>query len=132
MYFKGGFTNMAHVTDAPRIRVSENHDVFSSRITRKRKSDGERQRKSEEMRARGGRTCVLQVLPRYKVWHIKVRLTGCLSSNYAPLQLVPACCRRHPRRGQIVYVINGSGLCNCVIYYINEKYTNFNRIIKLK
>lgn len=64
-----------------------------------------------------GTTCVLQASPRYNVWHIKVRLTGCLSSNYAPLQLVPACCRR-PRRGQIVHVINGNSLRNIVGFII--------------
>lgn len=82
-------------------RASENHDVFSSRITWRRKSKGERQGGTEETRG----TCVPQASPRYNVWRIKVRLTGCLSSNYAPLQLVPACCRRRPRRGQIVRVV---------------------------
>ena len=66
---------------------------------------------------------------RYNVWRIKVRLTGCLSSNYAPLQLVPACCRRRPRRGQIVHVI--------IVVYAPMviaifKRINFSKIIKAK
>lgn len=31
-----------------------------------------------------------RVLHSYNVWNIKVRLTGCLSSNYSVVQLVPA------------------------------------------
>lgn len=103
-------------------RASENHDVFSSRITWKRKSKGEGQGGTEETRE----TCVPQASPRYNVWRIKVRLTGCLSSNYAPLQLVPACCRRRPRRGQIVHVAIVM-ICAPIVIAI-FKYTNFNKI----
>lgn len=122
MYFKEVLANMAPVTDVPRQwkswRVLKSHYV-------KEKEQGRRTGKN------GGNegTCVPRASPRYNVWRIKVRLTGCLSSNYAPLQLVPACCRRRPRRGQIVHVVI---MVYAPIVITIFKCATFNKITKTK
>lgn len=49
-----------------------------------------RARRTWNREVKRGPRVLKPVLARHNVWNIKVRLTGCLSSNYSPAQLVPA------------------------------------------